>query len=75
MDRAKILTEHYFNVRNKAKYLFIERDPLSESAQLAMETTYMVTIPQLTEKNYKIILFGLSDTDPEKVCCIFSICI
>lgn len=69
MDRAKILTENFFAVRNKAKHLFIERDPLSESAQLAFEVTYMVTVPQLTEKNHKIILFGLSDTDPEKVSC------
>lgn len=68
MDRAKNLAEHYFTVRNNAKHLFIERDPLSESSQLAFDVTYMVTVPQLTAEKYKLILFGLSDNDPEKVC-------
>ncbi|XP_013113301.1 alpha-tocopherol transfer protein [Stomoxys calcitrans] len=65
VEETKKLLEINYTMRNKNPELFIERDPTDEDTRNTYEFTYMVPLPGLTPKNYRVTFIRFKNTDPK----------
>ncbi|XP_073829451.1 alpha-tocopherol transfer protein [Musca autumnalis] len=61
----KLITTNY-KMRNNYDNIFIKRDPKDEKSQIVMKSVDFLTLPGYTSEKYKLVLYRLADTDPDK---------
>ncbi|KAB0790242.1 hypothetical protein PPYR_15425, partial [Photinus pyralis] len=66
LEKTKNLLDLCYTVRSQAPELFSNRDPACDAIENILNITDMVPLPKLTRENYKIFIYRLTDSDPEK---------
>ena len=66
IEKAKELLVLNLEMRNKNPILFLQRDVLSEKFQQTFKTIQVCPLPLTTVENYKVSIFRLIDSDPNK---------
>ncbi|XP_061398071.1 alpha-tocopherol transfer protein-like [Musca vetustissima] len=65
VEETKELLEINYSLRNKYPELFIKRDPEDEDTRNTYAFTYMVPLPGLTHRNYRVTYVRFKNPDPK----------
>lgn len=72
LDAARALIKKSFQLRNESDDIFLERDPLSEAAQINFEACAFVPLPKLTKDGHKIYLWKTLDVKKVSIYFVFN---
>ncbi|XP_060527195.1 alpha-tocopherol transfer protein-like [Cylas formicarius] len=66
VERAKHLIDLFYTIRSQSPEIFADRDPDAPHIRQAFEDIDFVPLPKLSAQNYKVFLYNLRTSDPEK---------
>ncbi|EEB19784.1 conserved hypothetical protein [Pediculus humanus corporis] len=66
VEKTKKTIQLYFSLRCSSPDLFLNQSPLNPDIQSGLNSVLMVPLPEATPDGYKVVIFKLSDQDPNK---------
>ncbi|KAF6207948.1 hypothetical protein GE061_016397 [Apolygus lucorum] len=66
LEKTKSTMDLFFCLKSEAPEFFTDRDPLSPAMQDVFQSIDLLPLPQMTPEGYKVLMYRLADSDPDK---------